>query len=154
MPKASSKTTTAPVYADTSFLCSLYLRDVNTAAATALVTSQALALAFTPWQRCELRNAVRLSVPRGNATAADAQQALLDIDEDAAAGDLVEAPLVWPDVLAQAEMLSAKHTAALNVRTLDLLHVAAALTVGAKLFLTFDGRQRPLAQAVGFKVKP
>jgi len=141
----------ALVYADTSFLCSLYLRDENTAAATAYVTKHRPALAFTLWQRCELRNAIRLAVARGNTTAAASQQALMDVDHDAAAGDLLESPLVWPDVFLTAEALSSTHTTNLAVRTLDLLHVAAALTLGAKAFLTFDGRQLTLAGAAGIR---
>jgi predicted nucleic acid-binding protein len=35
------------------------------------------------------------------------------------------------------------------VRTLDLLHVAAAVSLGAKNFITCDGRQLALANAAG-----
>jgi predicted nucleic acid-binding protein len=138
-------------YADTSFLCSLYLRDANTAAATRHVMRQKPALALTAWQRCELRNAVRLSVARGNVTTLAAEQALADIDGDVAAGDLVAMDLVWPDVFAKAEELSAAHTTRLAIRTLDLVHVAAALTLGTRIFLTCDVRQFALAKAAGLQ---
>mgnify|MGYP006286233727 FL=1 len=138
-------------YADTSFLCSLYLRDANTAAATRHVIRHKPALALTLWQRCELRNAVRLSVARGNVTAVAAEQALADIEGDAAAGDLVAVDLVWPDVFAKAEALSAAHTTRLAIRTLDLVHVAAALTLGTRTFLTCDVRQLALADAAGLQ---
>jgi predicted nucleic acid-binding protein len=39
----------------------------------------------------------------------------------------------------------------LGVRTLDTLHVAAALGLGAERFWTFDQRQEKLALAVGLK---
>lgn len=39
-------------------------------------------------------------------------------------------------------------------RTIDLLHVAAALESGIKLFLSFDQRQCGLAKATGLQVKP
>ena len=35
------------------------------------------------------------------------------------------------------------------VRSLDLLHVAAAVSLGAKKFLTCDARQLALARAAG-----
>jgi len=35
-----------------------------------------------------------------------------------------------------------------------VLHVAAALALGAKVFYTFDTRQKALATAAGLKVKP
>ena len=137
------------VYADTSFLFSLVLHDANTAAAVAYLKGHAVSLALTPWQRCELQNAVRLAVWRGNCDALAAKRALEKITADLAVGNLTETPLVWPDVLMIADELSAKHTAALGVRSLDLLHVAAAVSLSAKTFLTCDGRQLALARVAG-----
>jgi predicted nucleic acid-binding protein len=143
------------VYADTSFLFSLYLRDANTTGATAYVAQQAPALVLTSWQRCELRNAIRLAVARGNTTPELARQALADIEADTAAGDLVATALVWPDLYETAENLSETDTAKLGVRTLDLLHVAAALNLSATAFLSFDARQFALAMAAGLNfVRP
>ncbi len=39
-------------------------------------------------------------------------------------------------------------------RTLDIMHVAMALVIGAKEFVTFDGRQGALAKQAGLTVKP
>jgi hypothetical protein len=39
-------------------------------------------------------------------------------------------------------------------RTLDIIHVAAALAVGAKEFVTFDSRQAAVATRAGLTVKP
>jgi predicted nucleic acid-binding protein len=39
-------------------------------------------------------------------------------------------------------------------RSLDVLHVATALHLGAREFLTFDANQRKLATAEKLKVKP
>ena len=41
--------------------------------------------------------------------------------------------------------------AAIALRTLDTLHVASALELGAERFWTFDDRQAKLARAVGLK---
>jgi len=38
-------------------------------------------------------------------------------------------------------------------RAFDVLHVATALTLGAKVLLTFDGDQAALAKAEGLKIK-
>ncbi len=141
------------VYADTSFLFSLVLHDANTARAVAHLTSKPAPLVLTAWQRCEWHNAIRLSVWRGHCAAAEANRALAKIEEDIAAGNLIETPLIWPDVMALAEKLSAKHTTTLGVRSLDLLHVAAAMSVGAKRFLTCDGRQLALARAAGLRAE-
>lgn len=137
------------VYADTSFLFSLVLHDANSASAIAHLKTHSTSLAFTSWQRCELRNAVHLAVWRGSCDAMHARRAMEKITDDVASGNLVETPLDWPDVLIVADKLSDRHTAALGVRTLDLLHVAAAVSLGAKNFVTCDGRQLALARAAG-----
>jgi hypothetical protein len=141
------------VYADTSFLFSLVLHDANTAGAVAYLRRHPTSLALTPWQRCELNNAVRLSVWRGNCPAPVAMTALGKIEADLRAGNFTETPLVWPDVLKIANELGEKHTSALGVRTLDLLHVSAAISLKAKTFLTYDGRQLALARVSGLRAQ-
>ncbi len=136
-------------YADTSFLFSLVLHDANTAVAGAYLSKHPTPLVLTPWQRCELHNAIRLSVFRGHCSAADASKAIARVDTDISKGNLVETALAWPDVLSTAETLGATHTATLGVRSLDLLHVAAARSLDAKKFITCDGRQLALARAAG-----
>lgn len=71
-----------------------------------------------------------------------------------AATDLVATPLPAYNWWAEAEVVSHAHTVKLNVRTLDVLHVAAARVLGATEFLSFDNRQRVLAKAVGLQVGP
>jgi hypothetical protein len=93
------------VYADTSFLFSLVLHDANTVGAVAYLKRHSTSLALTPWQRCELNNAVRLSVWRGNCSAAIAMAALEKIDADLRTGNFAETPLIWPEVLKIAEEL-------------------------------------------------
>lgn len=137
------------IYADTSFLFSLVLHDSTTAAAVGYLSKHSLALVLTSWQRCELHNAIRLSVFRGNCSSSEAKQALARIEADIDAGNRVETALAWSDVLALAEKLSAGHTATLGVRTLDLLPIAAAGSLRAKRFLTCDGCQLALARAAG-----
>ena len=39
-------------------------------------------------------------------------------------------------------------------QSLDILHVAAALTLGARVFVSFDDRQRKLARRARLKVLP
>ncbi len=140
-----------PVYADTSFLFSLFLRDGNTAGAIRFLKANPTPLAFTPWQRCELRNAIRLSVYRANHDPSAATAALQQLDADVAQGNLADTSLTWPQVLDQAEVLSAQHAMQLGFRALDLLHVAAAITIGAVWFITCDARQLALAKAAGLR---
>ncbi len=48
--------------------------------------------------------------------------------------------------------LARSYVAKLGTRTLDSLHVAAALELQAERFWTFDERQAKLAKAAGLKV--
>ena len=50
--------------------------------------------------------------------------------------------------------LSDRHAETIGCRTLDLVHVAVALSLGVKTFLTFDERQRAVAKLEGLTVKP
>jgi hypothetical protein len=47
--------------------------------------------------------------------------------------------------------VSGQRIPSLACRTLDILHVASAIALKRRYFLTFDSRQRKLAQAVGLK---
>ncbi len=142
------------VYADTSFLASLYLRDTHLAVARSYLATHRAALTFTSLQRFELRNAIRLAAFRKRVTASAAKSTLMEIDRDVSAGNLDETPLIWSDVLHAAEQVGEKYSTKIGVRSLDLLHVAAAITLGAKMFLTFDVRQHALAKSAGLRVGP
>ena len=48
-------------------------------------------------------------------------------------------------VLIEAKRLSASHTVTGGHRAFDILHVAAALHLGANEFLTFDSNQRKVS---------
>jgi hypothetical protein len=54
----------------------------------------------------------------------------------------------------RARKLSRQTTPQFGTRTADLLHVAAALEVGATGFFGFDLQQRKLAEAAGLKINP
>jgi predicted nucleic acid-binding protein len=141
-------------YADTSFLFSLYAQDSNTARAARAAEGAGVTFLLTDFQRYELRNALRLSVFRGHLSDAACLRLLQQVSDDVNQGAFLAVPLVWSQVLAEAETLSASHTGTLGTRSFDILHVAAAVVLGAKAFYTFDVRQTALAQKAGLKVRP
>ena len=51
--------------------------------------------------------------------------------------------------MVETERLSALHSEKLGTRSLDVLHVGAALSLGCKTFLSFDKRQVALARNAG-----
>ena len=139
-------------YADTGFLCSLYAPDAHTRRAITRMKRQTLPLAFTWLHQLEFRNALRLRIFRGDITAGQRDASLNTMLADLAAGVLVAASPPLTDVMTEAERLSALHSQTIGTRTLDILHVAAALVLGLAEFLTFDTRQGALAKVAGLRV--
>ena len=147
-------------FPDTSFLCAFYRRQDNSPDAAAHFKSMPEALHVSGLLLYEFRQSLRFQVwlhghdPRKGFPQADCNQALADLQTDLDTGALVVASVDWADVHRLAERLSAKHTRANGHRAFDVLHVATALHLGAREFLTFDVNQRKLAAAEKLKAKP
>lgn len=141
-------------YADSSFLVSLHGEDPNTEQARHYMARHNVPLIFTPLHRLEVRNGLRLRVHRGEMTREQRAMAWRQIEEDLDDGILVHVPIPWTDALRKAEQLSEEHTETIGTRAADTLHVAAASLAKARRFLSFDKRQRALADAAGLQVKP
>ncbi|MDO8835675.1 MAG: hypothetical protein Q7V01_08760 [Vicinamibacterales bacterium] len=114
--------------------------------------TQPLPLPLTWLHQLEFRNALRLRVFRGEITSAQRDASLNALLADVAAGVLTGAAPPLAEILTEAERLSALQTETLGTRSLDILHVSAALVLGLAQFLTFDQRQIALAKAAGLKV--
>lgn len=138
-------------YLDTSVLLSLHLRDVNFASAVVIMRIER-GVVWTPWQKVEFGNALRALVARGTLSWADVRKVERAVRASITGGDMTPRPLPAYALWEAAEQLSSTHTATIGVRTLDLLHVAAACVVNAERFYTFDNRQYALARAAGLAV--
>ena len=62
------------------------------------------------------------------------------------------ADVLWRATLRMAADVSRAQTASIGCRSLDVLHVATALQLGLRRFVTFDRRQQDLARAVGLTI--
>jgi predicted nucleic acid-binding protein len=140
-------------YADTGFLCSLYAPDAHSRRAIAWMKRQTVPLAFTWIHQLEFRNALRLRVFRGEITTVQRDASLNLLLGDLAGGVFSNSAPLLADIMIEAERLSASHSERLGTRSLDILHVAAALVAGCGQFLTFDKRQSRLAKAAGMKTR-
>jgi len=140
--------------ADTGFIASLYLKESTSAQARAAIQAAPVVLQLTPLAVLELRNAFNRSVHRQRITAAQRDALWQDVEADIASGFLVPTPLPSDELHKKARQLSDRHTPVLGTRSLDLLHIAAALVLEAKEFFSFDERQRKAAASEGLKVKP
>jgi len=141
------------IYPDTSFLVALYVDEDSSQEAREYMHGNSEALAFTPFHRLEIRTALRLRVFRADSSVSELKTAFQHIDEDLFDGILQHTPLNWSDTLREAERLGEAHLAEIGARSGDLLHVASAVMLGAREFVTFDQRQLKLARRAGLKVK-
>jgi len=138
-------------YVDPSALLKLYIHQPESAAMNAWRARSRGALAVTHHGRAEIVNGICLAAFRGAITSDAKNDGLASFDEDFADGRYLQADLLWRATLLRAGELSRKHTPALGCRSLDVLHVASALELGLRNFLTFDLRQQRLARATGLK---
>lgn len=141
-------------FADTGFLASLYLEESTSKAADAALGEKRGPLPLTPLATLELRNAFNRAVQRQRITAAQRDALWQDVEADIAGGFLVPTPVPSDQWHKTARLLSDRYTPTLGTRSLDLLHVAAALVLETKEFFSFDDRQRKAAAGEGLKVKP
>ena len=142
-------------YPDTSFLCSAYRRQEHTSKALAYRKIMEEPLHFSSLLEFEFIQAVRLQIWlhesdwRKGYSEKEANQMLADWETDVARGINRLVPVDHDAVLRLARVLSLRQTAKGGHRTLDVLHVATAVHLGAREFLTFDARQRALARHAG-----
>ena len=138
------------VYADSSFLVSLYVTDQHSSISRQSILS-APGLWLTPLHGAEWAHAVAQHVFNGKFSAAEANQLYRQLEQDKSAGICLDCGL--PGIaFALCADLGRRLGPKLGVRTLDTLHVASAVELKAQHFWTFDDRQARLAKAVGLKI--
>jgi predicted nucleic acid-binding protein len=139
------------VYADPSFIVSLYSPDANSAAAARTMQASSADRFLTTFGELEVVNAMGLRIFRKEVSPAQAQSSRLEFEKDLRDGVFRLRELTDP-ILERARQLSRQTTAKLGTRTADLLHVAAALELGVDCLYTFDLHQRKLAQTLRLKL--
>ena len=140
------------LFAETSFLFSLYGNDLNTPHALAVTKNYSTALVTTVLGQFELENAVRLAVFRKVYSAEFGMQALSAVHSDIELGKICLAKISLDAVVKEARRLSNSYTLEGGYRSFDVLHVAGALIGGASHFLSFDNQQQELAIAEGLNL--
>lgn len=107
---------------------------------------------LTHLHRIELTTAWHLKIFRKELDHATIRQATRDLETDVAAGVWVPPEYDLAEVHFRAEALAREHAPVLGARTLDILHVAAAVSLGTSRFVTGDRRQAVLADVAGLDV--
>ena len=137
------------VYADSSFLVSLYVTDSRSVNSRSQVLS-ASSLWFTPLHNAEWAHAIGQHQFRGKLDLHEAQEMYRQLEGDISCGVWIQTPVPEHAFELGADF-ARRYGSKLGVRTLDSLHVACALELKAERFWTFDERQAKLAREEGLK---
>ena len=135
-------------YFDSSALVAIYVTESFSLKARREARAAAQ-LPYTSLHDLEVRNALQVLHGRGLLDARELRGLLGQLDEDLETHRLVETRLDLFDVFRRAGELSRTHAAKLVCRSLDILHVAAALLLRCTCLVSGDDRQLALAKAVG-----
>ena len=139
-------------YFDTGVLLKLYLPEPRAAEAVALVNASPGKPPVNLLHELEMRSALRQKAGRGELTQSECDLLVAQVESDLSANIHERVEVSWSEVFATAEALSAAHGVCTLCRSLDTLHVALAMALGATEFCTFDQRQSRMAAAAGLAV--
>jgi predicted nucleic acid-binding protein len=139
-------------YAGTSFLVSLYGRDVNSRSAISLVKTVHPVFVVTPFGEAEFTSIIYAVTARPKGWTVREARAI----EENFTHDLQTGIWRWEDLPAETwartRELARRYGPSLGCRALDALHVASALALAADTYYTFDKDQAKLARAAGLPV--
>jgi len=142
-------------YADSGFVVSLYLTTEGTSAqARKVVKTAPKPVLLSPLSLLEIRNALNFGIHRGGIASGQRDAVLAEIETRIGNGFFRLVDASQSSIYSKAQELSNKHTPKVATRSLDLMHLAAALLSGSRTFLTFDKRQAKASSAEGLVVKP
>lgn len=144
--------TAEKTYVDPSALLKLYLNEPESRAMTAWRARVRGPLSVTHHGRVELVNGIALAAHRRFIDEGTFKAALAALDDDFEQGRYAQADLLWRAALQRAMDLSRNFSWTLGTRSLDVLHVASALELGFRSFISFDLKQQKLVRAVGLKL--
>jgi predicted nucleic acid-binding protein len=139
------------IYLDPSLIFSLYCSDFNTPAAGILIRDADEPLVLTPFSELETVNGFYLAQFRKELSDGEAWRIRFNFDLDIEAGVYQLRP-VPERSFTRAKALTQMITPTIGVRAADMLHIAAALELGAKSLYTFDVKQHFAAKAAGLSV--
>ncbi|MBN1847893.1 MAG: type II toxin-antitoxin system VapC family toxin [Deltaproteobacteria bacterium] len=141
------------IYLDTSAIIKLYVKEAFSLDISKWLRNNNEALPLTSFHYLEFMNAVKLKEFRKEISSDEAEIIISKFDTHEAKGIYYRPPLDWASMFKFAHDLSKKHTANMGSRSLDIMHVASALSLKADTFLTFDDKQSRLASLAGLRIK-
>ncbi len=143
--------TAETTYVEPSALARLYLHQHGSRELALWFARASSPVQVTHHGQIEIVNAICRAAFVGDVVEDGMLKALQHFKEDLTNGRLQLADILWRAALNRAAELSRSFTPTLGTRSLDVIHVACALELGRRNFLTFDAKQRELAIATGLK---
>jgi predicted nucleic acid-binding protein len=141
-------------YVDSALFVKAFVLEMNSAGTIRLLEEIGEPFAYSHLHELEIPNAIRLKRFRGEITKTQETAAIRAFQADVDAGRFERIAYDLAAVFIRAEQLSAKCSAGIGSRSLDLWHVAAALEAGCQTFVSYDTRQRKAAERSGLRVLP
>ncbi|HWB04242.1 MAG TPA: PIN domain-containing protein [Verrucomicrobiales bacterium] len=142
------------VFADSSFLLSLVIRDANSRAARRWWQRRNEPLCASPLVLFECENGLRSLHLRGGLSEEEAATAKLLLEKFVSEGVVAIREVRLKLLMAEARRLLIHFARPVVHGSLDVLHVAAARVLRAETLVSFDDNQRGLAADAGFRVAP
>jgi predicted nucleic acid-binding protein len=142
-------------YPDTSFLCALYRRQDNSERALAYRQIMPEPLCVTRLVLWEFRQSVRFQAFRHSQNRhvgfplREAERMIVKLTEHMESGIVKMTHCDLVSILVTGERISKSRTFTGGHRSFDILHLATAIVLDAKEFLSFDANQNQLAAAEG-----
>lgn len=136
---------------DTSFLFSLYCNDAHSTVAHKYLINNLGVLSLSAFNRFELYNAFRFSEFYHVLPNIKSELYIASFERDLRSGYFIEVVCNLASILAEAHHVSSRYTLKKGYRAFDIIHIATALHLRAKVFLTFDQKQRKLAESEGLE---
>ena len=138
-------------YCDTSVLASIYLEDSHSNKVAQWLQNAMLPIPLSPFSELELIGAFQQRLFRKEITHEEALKCHYYFQKNLDQGVYKRVSLEGKEY-SQSLQLVRHYTSSIGCRTLDVLHVASALLLNIREFITYDVRQKLLAETAGLKV--
>lgn len=138
-------------YVDSGILIKLYVRERNSAAAIE-VLGRLSGITLNQLHELDIRNTLRVLEGRGLISPVQKASSEHLMEADIISRRLQRTAIDWSMVFSEAQNLSRLYSAETLARSLDILHVAAAMVSGMRDFITGDKRQQAMAFNCGLTV--
>lgn len=136
------------IYLDTSAFLKLYVREEGSESVQSALESQDQPLPVPEVLEWEFLNALRLKVFWGELDGPTVDHLIALFDDRLLRGQYVVPEINRDRLTADVRELTV-NTQTIGARTLDIVHVALAQQLQVSAFLTFDDRQRAVAESAG-----